>query len=113
MGRGCDRPRGPAHSRARDDHQAVGRSPNGGAVCTTGSDRDVGESVRHDEANLCGTVDIIGRDGRAVAERELVAQRHSGRAERSFQLWNLLNLSFWFEHWTADQEPAPTASQPS
>ena len=48
-----------------------------------------------------------------MAERELVAQRHSGRAERSFQLWNLLNLSFWFDHWTADQEPGAHASQPS
>ena len=30
----------------------------------------------------------------------------SGRAERSFQLWNVLNLSAWFDYWIAGKEPA-------
>ena len=30
----------------------------------------------------------------------------TGRADRSFQLWNLLNLSVWFDHWIAGREPA-------
>lgn len=37
--------------------------------------------------------------------RKLVDLHRSGRAERSFQLWNLLNLSVWFDHWIAG-EPA-------
>jgi asparagine synthase (glutamine-hydrolysing) len=39
----------------------------------------------------------------------LVALHRSGRAERSFQLWNLLNLSVWFDHWIANEpiEQAP------
>lgn len=35
---------------------------------------------------------------------QLVEQHRSGRAERSFQLWNLLNLSAWFDHWIAGEE---------
>lgn len=35
-----------------------------------------------------------------------IADLHaSGRADRSFQLWNLLNLSFWFDHWIAGRDP--------
>jgi asparagine synthase (glutamine-hydrolysing) len=30
---------------------------------------------------------------------DLLALHRSGRADRSFQLWNVLNLAFWFEHW--------------
>ena len=26
-----------------------------------------------------------------------------GRADRSFQLWNLLNLSIWFDRWIANE----------
>src|SRR5690242_8184291 len=33
--------------------------------------------------------------------RHLLDVHRSGRAERSFQLWNLLNLSVWFDHWVA------------
>ncbi len=33
--------------------------------------------------------------------RRLVALHGSGRAERSFQLWNLLNLAVWFDRWIA------------
>jgi len=40
--------------------------------------------------------------------RKLVDLHRSGRAERSFQLWNLLNLSVWFDHWIAG-EPADQA----
>ncbi len=40
----------------------------------------------------------------------LLELHRSGRAERSFQLWNLLNLSVWYDHWIAGrpvEEPAP------
>jgi asparagine synthase (glutamine-hydrolysing) len=37
--------------------------------------------------------------------REILDLHRSGRAERSFQLWNILNLSAWFDHWIAGQEP--------
>jgi asparagine synthase (glutamine-hydrolysing) len=33
--------------------------------------------------------------------RKVLELHRSGRAERSFQLWNLLNLTFWFDHWIA------------
>jgi len=42
-------------------------------------------------------------DRSAVAD--LLASHRSGRAERSFQLWNVLNLSAWFDHWIAEREP--------
>jgi asparagine synthase (glutamine-hydrolysing) len=42
-------------------------------------------------------------DGHRI--REIADLHASGRADRSFQLWNLLNLSFWFDHWVADREP--------
>jgi asparagine synthase (glutamine-hydrolysing) len=43
--------------------------------------------------------------------RELVQQHRSGRADRSFQLWNLLNLAVWYDRWialdpAAGREPA-------
>jgi asparagine synthase (glutamine-hydrolysing) len=41
-------------------------------------------------------------DGDAVTR--LFDLHRSGRAERSFQLWNLLNLSTWFDHWIARSE---------
>ena len=64
--------------------------------------------------------DDLGRrlDGSAIhdlgyldrAEIGRILELHrSGRAERSFQLWNLLNLSVWFDHWIANdpaEEPA-------
>jgi asparagine synthase (glutamine-hydrolysing) len=43
------------------------------------------------------------------AERDLVELHRSGRAERSFQLWNLLNLSVWFDHWIAGRPPEPAS----
>ncbi len=35
----------------------------------------------------------------------LLDLHRSGRAERSFQLWNVLNLAAWFDHWIAREEP--------
>jgi asparagine synthase (glutamine-hydrolysing) len=38
---------------------------------------------------------------------EAIADLHaSGRADRSFQLWNLLNLSVWFDEWIAGRASA-------
>jgi asparagine synthase (glutamine-hydrolysing) len=37
---------------------------------------------------------------------ELLELHRSGRAERSFQLWNILNLSVWFDHWIAGEAEA-------
>jgi asparagine synthase (glutamine-hydrolysing) len=33
--------------------------------------------------------------------RSILALHQSGRADRSFQLWNLLNLAEWYDHWIA------------
>jgi asparagine synthase (glutamine-hydrolysing) len=38
--------------------------------------------------------------------RDVLHLHRSGRAERSFQLWNVLNLSVWFDYWIAGREPA-------
>ena len=38
---------------------------------------------------------------------ELLELHRSGRAERSFQLWNILNASVWFDHWVAGVEATP------
>lgn len=35
--------------------------------------------------------------------RRLLDLHRSGRAERSFQLWNLLNLAEWFDHWIGER----------
>jgi len=37
--------------------------------------------------------------------REVLELHRSGRAERSFQLWNVLNLAVWFDHWIAGRDP--------
>jgi len=39
-------------------------------------------------------------------DRYLVRQHRSGHVDRSFQLWNVLNLSVWFDHWIAGQDVA-------
>ena len=39
------------------------------------------------------------------AVRRLLNLHRSGRAERSFQLWSILNLSVWFDHWIARRDP--------
>ena len=38
--------------------------------------------------------------------KEILDIHRSGRADRSFQLWNVLNLSVWFDYWIAGREPA-------
>lgn len=40
-----------------------------------------------------------------AAVRATLELHRSGRAERSFQLWNLLNVAEWFDHWIAGREP--------
>jgi asparagine synthase (glutamine-hydrolysing) len=35
---------------------------------------------------------------------KLIKIHRAGRADRSFQLWNLLNLGTWFDHWIAGGE---------
>jgi asparagine synthase (glutamine-hydrolysing) len=50
-------------------------------------------------------VNELGYLNRTTIDR-LVAEHRSGRAERSFQLWNLLNLAFWFDHWIAGRSEA-------
>jgi asparagine synthase (glutamine-hydrolysing) len=40
-----------------------------------------------------------------AAIRQILAIHREGRADRSFQLWNILNLSTWFDRWIAN-EPA-------
>ncbi|MHB8656958.1 MAG: asparagine synthase (glutamine-hydrolyzing) [Solirubrobacteraceae bacterium] len=44
--------------------------------------------------------------------REILRLHRSGRAERSFQLWNLLNLSTWFDHWIAKRPAEGQLSGP-
>ena len=39
----------------------------------------------------------------------LLALHRSGRADRSFQLWNVMNLSAWFDHWIAGEDAALAA----
>ena len=36
---------------------------------------------------------------------DVLTLHRSGRADRSFQLWNILNLSVWFDYWIARREP--------
>lgn len=43
-------------------------------------------------------------DRRAVSA--LLDSHRSGRADRSFQLWNVLNLSVWFDYWVAGRHEA-------
>jgi asparagine synthase (glutamine-hydrolysing) len=40
------------------------------------------------------------------AVRDVLDVHRSGRADRHFQLWNILNLAEWFDHWIAGREPA-------
>jgi asparagine synthase (glutamine-hydrolysing) len=42
-------------------------------------------------------------DPRAV--NDLLGLHRSGRADRAFQLWNLLNLAEWFDHWIGGHAP--------
>jgi asparagine synthase (glutamine-hydrolysing) len=40
------------------------------------------------------------------AVEDILTLHRSGRADRSFQLWNILNLSTWFDHWIAQRDAA-------
>ncbi|MEA2469147.1 MAG: hypothetical protein QOE38_145, partial [Thermoleophilaceae bacterium] len=42
-------------------------------------------------------------DGAAV--RDVLDIHRGGRADRSFQLWNILNLAEWVDHWISGREP--------
>jgi asparagine synthase (glutamine-hydrolysing) len=57
-------------------------------------ERQISGSAIHD-------LGIFDRD----ALQQLQAVHRSGRADRSFQLWNVLNLSVWFDHWIAGRDP--------
>lgn len=50
-------------------------------------------------------INDLGYFDHSVVEGILETHR-SGRAERSFQLWNLLNLAEWFDFWIAGRESA-------
>jgi asparagine synthase (glutamine-hydrolysing) len=56
------------------------------------------------ERQLAGsTIHELGwLDRKAVAS--LLELHRSGRADRSFQLWNLLNLTAWFDHWVGGRD---------
>jgi asparagine synthase (glutamine-hydrolysing) len=41
-----------------------------------------------------------------MAIGQVLDLHRSGRAERSFQLWNILNLAEWVDYWIAGREPA-------
>jgi asparagine synthase (glutamine-hydrolysing) len=53
------------------------------------------------EASAIHELGVLDRE----AVRDLVATHRSGREERSFQVWNVLNLCAWFDHWIAGREP--------
>ncbi len=48
-------------------------------------------------------------DELGLVDRDAVSSvlnlHRSGRAERSFQLWNILNLAEWVDHWIAGHDP--------
>ena len=57
------------------------------------------EQLAHGEINQVGYLN-------SDTIKEVLDLHRSGRAERSFQLWNVLNLSVWFDYWIAGREPA-------
>jgi asparagine synthase (glutamine-hydrolysing) len=64
---------------------------------------ELGDQLEHQLAH--GAINELGYLDPDTVSRILDLHR-SGRAERSFQLWNVLNLSAWFDYWIAGQEPA-------
>jgi len=56
------------------------------------------------DALATSAINELGYLDRSAVQSVLDLHR-SGRAERSFQLWNILNLSAWFDHWIARREP--------
>ena len=66
-----------------------------------------GELATQLEARLASSsLNDLGFINKA-AVTDLLNLHRSGRAERSFQLWNILNLSAWFDYWIAGREPVP------
>jgi asparagine synthase (glutamine-hydrolysing) len=49
-------------------------------------------------------INELGYLDRGVVLR-LLEDHRGGRADRSFQLWNILNLSAWFDRWIAGRDP--------
>jgi asparagine synthase (glutamine-hydrolysing) len=65
-----------------------------------------GELADRLQAQISGSaVWDLGYLDRAGVDDVLRVHR-SGRGDRGFQLWNLLNLAVWFDHWIARREPA-------
>jgi asparagine synthase (glutamine-hydrolysing) len=64
---------------------------------------ELGDQLEHQLAH--GAINELGYLDPDTVSHILDLHR-SGRAERSFQLWNVLNLSAWFDYWIAGQEPA-------
>ncbi len=64
---------------------------------------ELGDQLEHQLAH--GAINELGYLDPDTVTHILDLHR-SGRAERSFQLWNVLNLSAWFDYWIAGQEPA-------
>ena len=54
-------------------------------------------------ASALNELGYVDRD----AVSEVLDIHRRGRADRSFQLWNILNLAEWVDHWIAGSEPAP------
>ena len=44
------------------------------------------------------------------ALQEVLATHRSGAADRSLQLWSVMNLSAWFDHWIAGRSPVADVS---
>jgi asparagine synthase (glutamine-hydrolysing) len=69
----------------------------------------LGDALTH--ALESSAIHELGYFDRAEMQR-LVQLHRSGRAERSFQLWNLLNLTTWFDHWIAGGEAQAPVTLP-
>ena len=65
-----------------------------------------------DQALDSSAIHELGYFDREEMQR-LVRLHRSGRAERSFQLWNLLNLTTWFDHWIAGRAPEESVALPA
>ena len=86
------------------DHDLVWRPKQGfGTPVSQWFRSELGDQLEHQLAH--GAINELGYlDPDTV--RDILELHRSGRADRSFQLWNVLNLSAWFDYWIAGQEPA-------
>lgn len=86
------------------DHDLVWRPKQGfGTPVSQWFRSELGEQLEHQLSH--GAINELGYlDPDTV--RQILDLHRSGRADRSFQLWNVLNLSAWFDYWIAGQEPA-------